>query len=150
MSGHGRKGTNIEPEANEGTDASLQISPSSVRMSSCGRIAHETVQEALNRTRTLVECSKALLFHVDGEVLRINQPAITVPASDSLLGYVASTGVCVIVPDVGVDPRFTKDFEEALGQQNEIEEPGSLEPQPQRSYNGRTTGRTTVAPQPQR
>ena len=78
-------------------------------------VVHETVGEALKRTMRLVGCEKALLLRVEGQVLRLRVPPIKVPMTDPLMGYVASTGVCITISDAEADSRFSLSLKNALG-----------------------------------
>jgi GAF domain-containing protein len=79
------------------------------------KVVHETVGEALKRTKRLVGCEEALLLRVEGNVLRLRSPPIKVPMTDPLMGYVASTGVCITMSDAEADSRFSLSLKNALG-----------------------------------
>eukprot|EP00282_Hemiselmis_andersenii_P008264 CAMPEP_0114130378 /NCGR_PEP_ID=MMETSP0043_2-20121206/11985_1 /TAXON_ID=464988 /ORGANISM="Hemiselmis andersenii, Strain CCMP644" /LENGTH=406 /DNA_ID=CAMNT_0001223733 /DNA_START=1 /DNA_END=1222 /DNA_ORIENTATION=- len=79
------------------------------------QVVSETVHEALDRCKRLAECEHALLFVRKGDdKLQLLAPRVVVPLSDSMIGYVARTGVTVSAHNVSLDPRYNKSLDDIM------------------------------------
>ena len=79
---------------------------------------YETIADALNRCKMLLNVEWALFFQLsdDKTKLILQKPVrLSVPLADPLLGYVVRTGVSVSIPDATMDPRLNADLARSLG-----------------------------------
>ncbi|KAH3756086.1 3'5'-cyclic nucleotide phosphodiesterase family protein [Pelomyxa schiedti] len=75
----------------------------------------------MKRARELIDADRASLFILDPKSKELRSHVadgtdqIIVPTSSSIVGYVASTGQEVVVPDAYSDPRFNPGIDKATG-----------------------------------